>query len=139
MVILRSIVAIARAEEESLHSFDTKLACLAVFALGGASELDDASESGYFAIRAALATAVADAARYVTVRGGAGPTAPALVRFIAQIANRFGVTVTQKTVAQAVPVVGAAGGDSVPTPAPLTGCHGRDYSVIQGMTGADDP
>ena len=63
MVMLRSIVAIARAEEETLHSLETKLACLAVFALGGASELDDASESGYFAIRAALATAVADAAR----------------------------------------------------------------------------
>jgi EcsC protein family len=113
MVMLRSIVAIARAEEESLHSLDTKLACIAVFALGGSSTLDDASESGYFAIRAALATAVADAARYVTVRGGAGPTAPALVRFIAQIANRFGVTVTQKAAAQAVPVVGAAGGAAI--------------------------
>jgi hypothetical protein len=75
--------------------------------------LDDASESGYFAIRAALATAVADAARYVTVSGGARQTAPAIVRFIAQIANRFGVTVTQKAAAQAVPVVGAAGGAAV--------------------------
>ncbi len=35
---------------------------------------------------------------------------PALLRFIAQIASRFGLQVTEKFAAQAVPVIGAAGG-----------------------------
>jgi hypothetical protein len=113
MVMLRSIVDIARSQGESLHSLDAKLACIEVFALGGRSESDDASESGYFAIRAALAAAVADAARHFTVRGGARQSAPAIVRLIAQIANRFGAVVTQKVAAQAVPVIGAAGGATV--------------------------
>jgi hypothetical protein len=113
VVMLRSIADIARSEGERLHSLDTKLACIEVFALGGRSDSDDASESGYFAIRAALAAAVADAARHFTVRGGARQSAPAVVRLIAQIANRFGATVTQKAVAQAVPVIGAAGGATI--------------------------
>jgi hypothetical protein len=33
-----------------------------------------------------------------------------IVRFIAQVASRFGITVSEKVAAQAVPVVGAAGG-----------------------------
>ena len=113
MVMLRSIVDIARSEGERLHSLDAKLACISVFALGGRSGLDDASESGYFAIRAALAAAVADTARHFAARGGATQSAPAIVRLIAQIANRFGATVTQKAAAQAVPVVGGAGGAAV--------------------------
>jgi hypothetical protein len=39
--------------------------------------------------------------------------APILVRFIAQIASRFGVVVTQKLAAQAVPLSGALGGAAV--------------------------
>jgi EcsC protein family len=35
------------------------------------------------------------------------------VRLIAQIASRFGVVVTQKLVAQAVPLIGALGGAAV--------------------------
>jgi hypothetical protein len=113
MVMLRSIADIARSEGESLHSVGAKLACVEVFALGGPSVSDDGSEVGYFAIRAALSSAVADAARHFTVRGGARQGAPAIARLIAQIANRFGATVTQKTAAQAVPLLGAAGGATV--------------------------
>lgn len=111
--MLRSIADIARSEGESLHSVDAKLACVEVFALGGPSVSDDGSEVGYFAIRAALSSAVADAARYFAIRGGARQGAPAIARLIAQIANRFGSTVTQKTAAQAVPLVGAVGGAAV--------------------------
>jgi hypothetical protein len=39
--------------------------------------------------------------------------APVLVRLIAQIASRFGVVVTQKLAAQAVPFIGAVGGAAV--------------------------
>jgi hypothetical protein len=38
---------------------------------------------------------------------------PVLVRLLAQIASRFGVVVTQKLAAQAVPLIGALGGAAV--------------------------
>lgn len=39
--------------------------------------------------------------------------APALVRFVAQIGTQFGVAVSQKFVAQTVPLIGAAGGAAI--------------------------
>ena len=38
---------------------------------------------------------------------------PVIVRLIAQVATRFGVVVTQKAAAQAIPVIGAVGGAAV--------------------------
>jgi hypothetical protein len=113
MVMLRSIADIARSEGESLQSVEAKIACIEVFALGGRTGIDDASESAYYAIRTALAGAVADAVKHFAARGGARQSAPAIVRLIAQVANRFGLTVTQKAAAQAVPFVGAFGGAAV--------------------------
>jgi hypothetical protein len=113
MVMLRSIADIGRSEGENLATIDAKLACIEVFALGGRTGSDDATESAYFTVRAALAKAMADAAKHFAARGGAKAGAPAVARLIAQVANRFGVIVTQKAAAQAVPVVGGAGGATV--------------------------
>ena len=71
------------------------------------------SESGYFAVRAVLAKSVSEAARYVLERGLAEETAPVILRFVSQIATRFGVVVSQKLAAQAVPIIGAAGGAAI--------------------------
>ena len=79
-----------------------------MLALGGAS--DETLEGGYFAVRSLLAKSVTDAATFLAQKGVADQTAPALVRFIAQIAARFGVVVSEKVAAQAVPVIGALGG-----------------------------
>lgn len=70
-------------------------------------------ESGYFAVRAALAKAAADAAEYIATGGVVRQTAPPLVRFIGKIAARFGMVVTDKAVAQVIPVLGAAGGAAI--------------------------
>jgi EcsC protein family len=113
LVMLRSIADIARSEGDDLNSVGAKLACIEVFALGGRTSSDDANESAYFAARAALATAVSDAARYLAARSVSQKGAPVLLRLMAQIASRFGVVVTQKVTAQAVPVIGAAGGATV--------------------------
>jgi hypothetical protein len=67
----------------------------------------------YFAVRGLLAKSVAEAARFIVERGGMAEGAPVMVRLIAQIASRFGVAVTQKLAAQAVPVIGALGGAAV--------------------------
>ena len=115
-LILRSIADIAAAEGEDPRHIETKLACISVFALGSSRDTgDNAAESGYFAARAAMATAVTDAARYLAEKGLSKGGAPALVRLIALIASRFGVVVSQKAAAQLVPVLGAAGGALVNT------------------------
>jgi len=114
-IMLRSIADIARSEVETIHTIDAKMACIEVFALGGPNMNDDASESGYFAVRAALAQSVKKAAEYVAEKGLVEESAPALVRLIVQIAERFSIQVSEKAAAQAVPAIGAAGGAVVNT------------------------
>lgn len=109
-IMLRSIADIARGEGEDIRERETQLACLEVFALGGPGPGDDAAESGYFGVRVGLAKAVSDAARYLTAHGAAAKSAPALVNLVRQLATRFSIPVGQKAAAQAVPIVGAAGG-----------------------------
>jgi len=109
-IMLRSIADIARGEGEQLKSPEAKLACIEVFALGGRSSGDNASESGYFAVRTALAKAVSEAAEFLAERGLVREGAPAIARLVSQLAERFGVTVSEKAAAQAVPAIGAAGG-----------------------------
>lgn len=115
-LILRSIADIAAAEGEDPRHIETKLACLMVFALGSSPDRrDNAAESGYFAARASLAAAVSDAAKYLAEKGLGKGGAPALVRLVALIASRFGIVVSQKTAAQMIPVIGAAGGAMINT------------------------
>lgn len=114
-IMLRSIADIARSEGELLQARETQLACLEVFALSGKKGGDDAAETGYFGVRAALASAVSDALKYTVSTGAANQAAPALIRLIKQIAARFSIPVTQKAAAQAVPVIGAVGGALINT------------------------
>lgn len=115
-VMLRSIADIARAEGEDLSAPETALACLQVFALGGSSRgqrADDMFEGGYFALRSLLAKSVSEAAAYIANKTVADEAAPILVRLMSQIAARFGLVVTQKAAAQAVPVIGAVSGAAI--------------------------
>jgi EcsC family protein len=115
-VMLRSIADIAAAAGEDPRQLETRLACLTVFALGSTQDKgDDSAESGYFAARSALATAVSEASRHLAEKGLSKGSAPALVRLISLIASRFGVVVSQKTAAQMVPLLGAAGGAVINT------------------------
>jgi hypothetical protein len=113
IIILRSIADIARHEGEDLSDPESALACIQVFALGGRAGADDASESGYFAVRGVLAKSVSEASRFIAEHGVARQGSPVLVRFITQVASRFGIVVTQKAAAQALPIIGALGGAAV--------------------------
>jgi EcsC protein family len=113
VIMLRSIADIARAEGEDLSDPETALACVQVFALSGREGAADASDSGYFAVRGMLAKSLSEAARFVAERGIVREGAPVLIRFVMQVAARFGVVVTQKVAAQALPIVGALGGAAV--------------------------
>jgi hypothetical protein len=111
LIMFRSIADIARANGESLSSPDTQLNCLTVFALGSPrSDADEGAETSYYGVRYALSRITADALQYVTAHGTTAKSAPAMIRFISAIASRFGVVVSQKAVAQAVPAIGAIGG-----------------------------
>jgi hypothetical protein len=107
-IMLRSIADIARSEGEDLSDPEAALSCVEVFALGGRVGSADVSESGYFAVRGMLAKTVTEAARFVLKEG-----APILLKFVTQVAARFGLVVTQKVAAQALPLVGALGGAAV--------------------------
>jgi len=112
-LMLRSIAAIARGEGEDLSSRDTQLACLTVFALGGRSRGDNAAETAYYAVRAALTRTLSEAAQFVAERGIAEEGAPVVIRVMANFASRFGVIVTDKAAAEMVPVLGALGGAAI--------------------------
>ncbi|GEO97744.1 EcsC family protein [Methylobacterium haplocladii] len=115
-LMLRSIAEIAREEGEDLSDPENALACVQVFALGGRNGAETAlSESGYFAVRAALTKTMAEAAKYAANRSVLDSSAPALIRFASQIASRFGIVVSQKVAAQAVPLIGAFGGAAINT------------------------
>jgi len=115
-IMFRSIVDIARAEGESPKDHETILNAMQVFAIGsGISDQDDAAETSYYGARLVLSKAVSDALQYVLSHGLGNVSAPVLVRFIAAVASRFGIVVTQKAVAQSLPILGAVGGGLVNT------------------------
>jgi hypothetical protein len=113
VIMLRSIMHIARSHGEALDDPETALACLEVFALGETASDAGVLGHGYFAVRATLANALTQAGRFIAERGIVAEGAPVIVRFISQVASRFGVVVTQKVAAQTLPLVGALGGAAV--------------------------
>jgi len=104
-LLLRQVAAIAAEQGEDLRRPEVQAECLKVFALGGRDPADDEAESGYFALRIALAE---------TLQGVVGRGLGALLPgFLGAIATRFGAPVAVKLSAQAAPVIGAAGGAAV--------------------------
>ena len=112
-LMLRSIAGIAREEGEDVTDPGGSLACIEVFALGTGPEAAPLGQSSYFAARTLMAKSVTEAARYLVQRGIVEESAPVLLRLFGQIASRFGLVVTQKIVAQTVPIVGAATGAAI--------------------------
>ncbi|WP_299670420.1 EcsC family protein [uncultured Polaribacter sp.] len=114
-IMLRSIADISREQGESIHTIETKLACLEVFALGGTSKLDDGTETGYYAIKALLAKSVSEVAKFITEKGIVEEGAPIILKLITKIAERFSIQIAEKMAGQAIPIVGAAGGALINT------------------------
>ena len=113
IIILRSILDIARGEGENLNDPESALSCVEVLGIGGRPETDDVAKSDYFVVRGILAKSVTEAARFIAERGVVEEGSPVLVRLIAQVAARFGFVVSQKAAAQTIPVIGALGGAAV--------------------------
>ena len=113
IVMLRSIADIARSHGESISTPDTKAACIEVFAMGGPSKSDDASESIYYASRIALAREITAAAEFLAQKTIVDKSGRALVKLLTSVVERFGIQVAQKTAFQLVPLIGAFGGASI--------------------------
>jgi hypothetical protein len=112
-IMLRAIAAIAEVEGEDLADPRAGLACFEVFALGAAVAGGGRPNEDYFAIRDRFAPRVAEVADFAVDKTAVVESAPVIVRFMAQIAARFSVVVSEKATAQAVSVVGALGGAAV--------------------------
>lgn len=115
IIMLRSIADIARSEGEDVRNVRSMLACLEVFALSGKTRTKDIPETRYYATRAVLGKLTSDAAAHICLKGVSRESAPALVRLISAIASRFGVMVTEKAAATAIPVIGAGAGAAINT------------------------
>lgn len=94
LIILRSVAEIARAHGEDISSDSGKRACLEVLAFGGPGEEDDDIEVGYWSTRAMLAHT-------------------AIEIIIKRVAGRLVVPLSEKMIAQAVPIVGGIAGGSL--------------------------
>jgi hypothetical protein len=124
-IMMRSVADIARSEGFDLSEMGTRHACLEVFALGGNSGQDDASETGYYITRGFTAEVMrhlsAELAGAAVGGGGVmiGLTPKEagkwLAKIVEKVAARFGVVVTEKFAAQAVPIIGAVAGATLNT------------------------
>ncbi len=126
VLILRSVADIARSQGEDLSQIEARLACLEVLALGPgavntkqkkdiAAEEGEDTDIGYLAVRIAMGKQISDATKYVAQHGLANRAAPPLVQLLNMIGKRFGLVVSEKMAAQAIPVIGAVGGALINT------------------------
>ena len=118
--MMRSIIDIARSQGEDINSIETQLACLQVFTLGGVSKDDDGLETSYYTTKIALSSAVKGASNYMAQHGAANvlksllkSSSNPIIKLIAVVASRFSIQVSEKFIAQAIPVAGAVGGGSL--------------------------
>lgn len=111
-VMLRSIAEIARHEGEDLSTLEARLACLEVFAYG-AKRIDDNIDVGYYAARTLISKYTSDIAALFLERGAIDASAPVVSNLVTEIVSRFGIVVSDKVAAGAVPIIGALSGATV--------------------------
>ncbi|MCO7578715.1 MULTISPECIES: EcsC family protein [Pseudomonas chlororaphis group] len=123
-IMMRSVADVARSEGFDLNDLATKQACIEVFAMGGNSQADDATETGYYLTRSFTTQAMQQLSKELAAIaakqgvGAAGRLSPGqvgkwLALLIEKVASRYGVTISSKFAAQAVPVIGALTGATI--------------------------
>jgi hypothetical protein len=117
-IILRSIAAIAAESGMDLDDPQVQLECLYILSLGSpATPDDDTMTSAYWTSRAAFAQFTHEAAAFLAKKTGQqlaaelqSSAAPMMARFLARVAARYEFIVSEKLLAEALPIVGALGG-----------------------------
>jgi hypothetical protein len=116
-LMLRAIADLARHNGEDLSTLEARLACVEVFALGrdsGRKRMD----VGYYASRALLNKLTQDVSALLIERSiarsassAASAASSSVVNtLVSEIVTRFGLVVSERAAASAVPVLGALGG-----------------------------
>jgi hypothetical protein len=108
-LMLRSIADIGRHYGEDMTQLSARLSCIEVFALGGRKG-DAADDLGYYAARAMFAKLSADVIAYVMERSVIEASVPVVARLVGTVANRFGLVVSERAAATAIPLLGAVSG-----------------------------
>jgi hypothetical protein len=111
-LMLRAIADTARHYGEDLSQLEARLACVEVFALGTQTPRRR-MDVGYFATRTLLSKLAGDASAALLERGAVSASAPVVNSLISEIVSRFGVIVSERFAASAIPVLGAVGGATV--------------------------
>jgi hypothetical protein len=110
--MLRSIAEIAQHEGEDLSQLEARLACLEVFAYG-TKRTDEKVDVGYYAARTLISKYTNEVAAYIMERGAVDASAPVVSNLVSEIVSRFGLVVSDKVAAGAVPIIGAAFGATI--------------------------
>ena len=110
VMMLRSIAAIADEFGFDLDDPYVQMDCLSVFSMGSPSPDDDSLNSSYFASRVAMARFIDEAAQFLAKKTAKDISHPVLMRFVAAVASRFEIVLTEKAAAQSIPIVGAVTG-----------------------------
>ncbi|WP_249158052.1 EcsC family protein [Bradyrhizobium sp. U87765 SZCCT0048] len=110
--MLRAIASIAQHEGEDLSRIEARLACLEVFAFGAKRDAGKV-DVGYYAARALIGKYTNDVAAMVVERGAVDASAPVVTSLVSEIVSRFGLVVSDKVAAGALPILGAVGGATV--------------------------
>lgn len=116
-VMLRSIAEIAKSNGEELSNPEVLLECIQVFAMGSReSKQDDALNSSYLESRIIFSRLVNKSVQFISKHSAQEvlsaikkKAAPDIVRLISRIAAQFEIVVSEKMVAEMVPVLGAIG------------------------------
>lgn len=111
-LMLRAIAEIAQHQGEDLSTLEARLACLEVFAYGAKPSTENV-DVGYYAARALISKYTHDVAALALERGAIDASAPVVASFASEIVSRFGLVVSDKVAAGALPVLGAVGGATV--------------------------
>ena len=108
----RKIAEIAQHQGEDLSTLESRLACLEVFAYG-AKRTDENLDVGYYAARTLISKYTHDIAALALERGAIDASAPVVASLVSEIVSRFGLVVSDKVAAGALPILGAVGGATV--------------------------
>ena len=119
VLILRAISDQARLYGHDLNDIEIRLECLMVFTMGVPEtgplpNNDDKSITRYFMTRASFVGIMREAVAVAGAFTTKGLTsAPILARLAGKVAEKFQLRVSQKFLAESVPIVGAVGGGAL--------------------------
>lgn len=119
-ILFRSIAAIASRFGEDLSDPQVRLECLTVFSLGRSGSEGNAMDASYLTARVGMASLVRNAAQTIASQGSKGVaemlargTSPVLMNLLSRVGARFNIVISEKLVAQSLPIIGIATGAAV--------------------------